>query len=133
MGLDEIPRVHSILLHESFLAERNPSGCVHTFVLKIVLTHSHHMKGICFNPFHPKKPTYETSSSSTVHLPVNVMTQPSPLTATSHHIVSNFIKLSPRCPWMTSTASSVKKSSNLNSAMKHPSSSCSFDPLMIGG
>jgi hypothetical protein len=33
MGLDEIPWVHSIFLHESFLAGRNPPGCVHTFVL----------------------------------------------------------------------------------------------------
>jgi len=45
---------------------------IHLFC-RIMSSHSHRMKGIWFNPSHPMKPTYETSSSSTVHLPVNVM------------------------------------------------------------
>ena len=45
---------------------------IHLFC-EIMSSHSHRMKGIWFNPGHLMKPTYEASSSSTVHLPVNVM------------------------------------------------------------
>jgi hypothetical protein len=64
---------------------------IHLFC-KIMSSYLHCMKGIWFNPNYPMKLTYETSSSSMVHLPMNVMVQPLP-EAASNHVVSNFIKL----------------------------------------
>jgi len=40
MGLDEIPRVYSTLLHESFLAGRNPRGAYIHLFCKIMSSHS---------------------------------------------------------------------------------------------
>ena len=65
---------------------------IHLFC-RIMSSHSHRMKGIWFNAGHPLKPTYETSSSSTVHLPVTVIVQPL-LKAASYHMVANLVKLS---------------------------------------
>jgi hypothetical protein len=78
-----------------FSLEEILRGAYIHLLCKIMSSHSHRMQGIWFNPAHPTKPTYETSSSSMVHLPVNVMAQP-PLKATSNHILSTLIKLSHR-------------------------------------
>ena len=113
VGLGEIPWARSTLLRESFLVERNTSGCVHKLFYKMLASHWHCTQGMWFNPSHPTKMLCATFSPVMVRLPVNVILQRL-VEVTSQRILQNWTKPSHGWPGMISIASSPKQSSLLN-------------------